>query len=194
METNHIRNLKKSLLSDNWNTLHRVDYELQLKNGQWQKQTREAYQSGNAAAILLFNKEKQTVILVSQFRMPSFLNGNPSGYLIEACAGLLDDEHPEIRIIKEVEEETGYRIEKVQKIFQAYMTPGSVTEMLHFYVAAYTEEMKVTEGGGISEEQEHIEVLELPFSEAFEMIHKGEILDAKTIILLQYCKLNALMD
>ncbi len=190
METNHIRNLKKSLLSDNWNTLHKVDYELKLKNGEWQKQTRETYDSGNAAAILLYHKEKQTVILVRQFRMPSYLNGNPSGYLVEACAGLLEDDHPDSRIIKEVEEETGYSIEKVEKVFEAYMSPGSVSELLHFYIAEYTDAMKINDGGGITEEQENIEVLEIPFSTAFDMIKKGEIRDAKTIMLLQHLQLK----
>ncbi|MBK0378936.1 GDP-mannose pyrophosphatase NudK [Mucilaginibacter segetis] len=191
--SNKIRNLKTSILSDNWYTLKKVDFEFLQKNGEWQPQSREAYDRGNGATILLYNKAAQTVILTRQFRMPTYLNGNQSGFLIEACAGLLDKDNPEDCIRKEAEEETGYKITDVQKVFEAYMSPGSVTEILYFFTAEYTKDMKVSEGGGLEEETEHIEVLELPFSRALDMITTGEIMDAKTIMLLQHAAINHLL-
>ncbi|MEO6633128.1 MAG: NUDIX domain-containing protein, partial [Mucilaginibacter sp.] len=158
----NIKILNTEILSNNWYTLKKVTYEI-LQNGEVLVQNREAYDRGNGATILLYNKEKQTVILTRQFRMPTFINGNPSGYLIEACAGLLDSDNAEDCIRRETEEETGFKITHVEKIFEAYMSPGSVTEILYFFVAKYTKEMKVTEGGGLEEESENIEVLELPF-------------------------------
>ncbi|MDQ6844858.1 MAG: NUDIX domain-containing protein, partial [Bacteroidota bacterium] len=148
------------------------------------------YDRGNGAAILLYNKEQKTVILTRQFRLPSFINGNKTGMLIEACAGLLDDDNPEDCIRRETEEETGYKINEVTKIFEAYMSPGSVTEILYFFVAAYSHNMKVNEGGGIAYEQEDIEVLEINFTEAVTMIATGEIKDAKTILLIQYLQIH----
>jgi nudix-type nucleoside diphosphatase (YffH/AdpP family) len=187
---NKVKVLSTEVLSDNWYTLRKVTYEYQLKDGSWQKQSREAYDRGNGATILLYNTELKKVILTRQFRLPSFLNGNPDGMLIEACAGLLDKDNPEDCIRRETEEETGYKISKVQKIFEAYMSPGSVTEILYFFVAEYTKSMKVNEGGGIQNEQEDIEVLEIPLDKAMQMIRDGEIRDGKTIMLLQYAKLN----
>ncbi|MGZ3833223.1 MAG: NUDIX domain-containing protein, partial [Mucilaginibacter sp.] len=134
-----------------------------------------------------------TVILTRQFRMPSYINGNTDGYLIECCAGLLDKDNPEECIKRETEEETGYKVSDVKKVFEAYMSPGSVTEILHFFVAEYAKEMKVGDGGGLDEENENIEVLELPFSKALSMIITGEIKDAKTIMLLQYAQINNLL-
>lgn len=189
----HIKILKTEVLSDNWYTLRKVTYEYLKNNGQWETQSREAYDRGNGATILLYNKEQGTVILTKQFRLPSYLNGNESGMLIETCAGLLDKDNPEDCIRRETEEETGYKITAVRKIFEAYMSPGSVTEILYFFVAEYTKEMKVTEGGGIAHEQEDIEVLEITLDRAMQMISEGEIRDGKTIMLLQYAKLNALI-
>jgi GDP-mannose pyrophosphatase NudK len=188
-----IKILKTEILSDNWYVLKKVTYE-HFKDGHWQKQTREAYDRGNGATILLYNKENKTVILTRQFRLPSYINGNESGMLIEACAGLLDKDNPEDCIKRETEEETGYKIKDVKKIFEAYMSPGSVTEILYFFVAEYASSMKVHEGGGVEDEQENIEVLELKFEDAIEMMNNGEIKDAKTIMLLQYAKLNKLID
>ncbi len=148
---------------------------------------------GNGAAILFYNKQQNTVILTRQFRLPTFINGNESGMLIEACAGLLDKDNPEDCIKRETEEETGYRITDVRKIFKAYMSPGSVTEILHFFIAEYANSMKVHDGGGIEHEQEDIEVLEIPIEQAIAMMDTGEIKDAKTIILLQYIKLNNIL-
>jgi len=155
--------------------------------------TREAYDRGNGATILLYNKEQQTVILTKQFRLPTFINGNENGMLIEACAGLLDKDNPEDCIRRETEEETGYKIKDIEKVFEAYMSPGSVTEMLYFFIAAYSSSMKINEGGGLEHEQENIEVLEVDFEKAYEMIGTGEIKDGKTIMLLQYIKLNQVL-
>lgn len=185
-----IRNIKKVLLSDNWYTLNKVIFDFRMNNGTWTTQARECYDRGNGAAVLLYNTQKQSVILIRQFRMPTFLNGNDTGMLTEVCAGLLDGDDPESCVIKEVEEETGYRVQKVQKVFEAYMSPGAVTEILHFFVAEYTDAMKVGEGGGLLSEQEEIEVLEIPFRKALEMIRSGEIRDAKTIMLLQYLQID----
>ncbi len=188
-----IRNLQTEVLSDNWYVLRKATYEYQQADGSWEKQSREAYDRGNGATILLYNTAQQTVILTRQFRLPTYLNGNADGLLIEACAGLLDKENPEDCIRRETEEETGYKVTDVRKVFEAYMSPGSVTEILYFFVAEYAKEMKVNEGGGIAHEQENIEVLELPVEAALQMVASGEIKDAKTIMLLQYVRLNGLV-
>ena len=185
--------LKTEVLSDNWYTLRKITYSYLKKDGTQQIQSREAYDRGNGATILLYNKAQKTVILTQQFRLPTFVNGNPSGMLIEACAGLLDKDNPEDCIRRETEEETGYKVTAVQKIFEAYMSPGSVTEILYFFIAEYAKEMKVTEGGGVAEEEENIEVLELPLDEALHKITTGEIKDGKTIMLLQYVKLHGVL-
>jgi len=184
---------KEEILSDNWYILRKFTYDFKLKNGSWQTQSREAYDRGNGATILLYNLEQKSVILTRQFRLPSFVNGNPSGMLIEACAGLLDKDSPEDCIRREVEEETGYKVSHVRKIFEAYMSPGSVTEILYFFIAEYAASMKVHEGGGVEHEQEEIEVLELPFEKALAMIDDGEIRDAKTIMLLQHLRLKGIL-
>lgn len=188
-----IKILKTEILSDNWYTLKKITYGYLKSDGTWQTHSREAYDRGNGATILLYNKEQKTVILTRQFRLPSFVNGNSTGMLIEACAGLLDKDNAEDCIKRETEEETGYKITEVRKIFEAYMSPGSVTELLYFFVAEYSKSMKVHEGGGIEHEQENIEVLEIPVEHAMEMIDNGEIKDGKTIMLLQYVKLNNLL-
>ncbi|GAA4396165.1 GDP-mannose pyrophosphatase NudK [Nibrella viscosa] len=192
MTNERVKIQKTEILSDNWYILRKVTFDYQTKNGVWQTQSREAYDRGNGATILLYNKEHQTVILTRQFRMPTYVNGNTSGMLIEACAGLLDKDNPEDCIRKETEEETGYKITDVRKVFEAYMSPGSVTEMLYFFVAEYAKEMQVHDGGGL-EEEEDIDVLELPFEQALTMIKTGEIKDGKTIMLLQYAKLHNLL-
>lgn len=189
----NINVVKTEILSDNWYTLKKVTYDYTKKDGTTQVQSREAYDRGNGATILLYNKAQQTVILTRQFRLPTFLNGNESGMLIEACAGLLDKDNAEDCIKRETEEETGYKVSEVKKIFEAYMSPGSVTEILYFFVAAYSRDMQVNKGGGIEDEQEDIEVMELPFDKAYGMIDSGEIKDAKTIMLLQYAKIHSLL-
>lgn len=183
----------EEVLSDNWYTLRKYTFDYQKHDGSWERQSREAYDRGNGATILLFNKEKQTVILTRQFRLPTYTNGNQTGMMIEACAGLLDQDNAEDCIRRETEEETGYKITSVQKIFEAYMSPGSVTEILYFFTAEYAANMKVSDGGGSDAEQENIEVLELPFDEALALVKSGEIKDAKTIMLLQYAEINQLL-
>lgn len=184
------RNLSSEILSDNWYILRKFTFELQKKNGTWEKQSREAYDRGNGATILLYNLAKHTVLLTRQFRLPTYVNGNEPGMLLETCAGLLDRDNPEDAIRREVEEETGYRLHEVKKVFEAYMSPGSVTEILYFFVAEYSDERKAHEGGGIDEEE--IEVVELDFDNALAMIENGEIRDGKTIMLLQYARLHNL--
>ena len=181
------------ILSDNWYVLKKVTYEYMQKDGSWHTYNREAYDRGNGATILLYNQTQKTVILTRQLRMPTFINGNESGMLIEACAGLLDKDNAEECIRRETEEDTGYRLKDVRKIFEAYMSPGSVTEVLHFFIAAYEKSMKVNEGGGVEHEQENIEVLEYDFELALRMIETGEIKDGKTIMLLQHLRLYNIM-
>ena len=190
---NRIRNVKTTVLSDNWYTLRKVNFEHQNKDGVWESMSREAYDRGNGATILLYNRANQTVILTRQFRMSTYLNGNADGLLIECCAGLLDKDNAEECVRRETEEETGYKVTDVKKVFEAYMSPGSVTEILYCFVAEYEKEMKVSDGGGVEEESENIEVLELPFARAWDMIGTGEIRDAKTIMLLQYAVINKLL-
>lgn len=194
MENGNVKILQSEVLSDNWYVLRKITFKYKLKDGTWQEQTREAYDRGNGATILLYNKSQKTVILTKQFRLPTFVNGNPDGMLIEACAGLLDKDNPEDCIRRETEEETGYKIGDVKRVFELYMSPGSVTEILYFFVAEYSRDMKVNEGGGAEHEHENIEVLELPFEKAITMMNNGEIKDAKTVILLQYLKLQGLLS
>jgi len=184
---------KTELLSDNWYVLNKVTYEYLKEDNTLETHIREVYDRGNGAAILLYNSTNKTVILTRQFRLPTYLNGNASGMMIEVCAGLLDKDHPEQCIIRETEEETGYRLSTAHKVFETYMSPGSVTEILYLFVGEYDATMKVNKGGGIASEQENIEVLELPFDETLAMIESGEIKDAKTIMLLQYAKINKLV-
>ena len=188
-----VKNLQTEILSDNWYILKKVTYDYLKADGTWQKQTREAYDRGNGACILLYNREEKTVILIKQFRLPSYINGNDTGMLIEVCAGLLDGDNPGDCVRRESEEESGYKVSEVRKIFEAYMSPGSVTEIVHFFVAEYRKDMRVNEGGGLEHEQEDIEVLEVKLDDAIEMINRGEIKDGKTIMLLQYAKLNNLV-
>ena len=188
-----VKNIKKIVLSNNWYTLNKVIFDYRMANGEWVEQAREAYDRGNGATVLLYNKIKQTVILVSPFRMPTYLNGNTTGMMIETCAGLLDGDEPETCVIKEAEEESGFRVSHVEKVFEAYMSPGAVTEIIHFYVAEYNDHDKIGEGGGLVSEQEDILVMEVDFNEALNMIVTGQIKDAKTIMLLQYAKINGLI-
>ena len=193
MKNPAIKIQKTELLSDNWYLLNKVTFDYQKEDDSWITHKREVYDRGNGAAILLYNTQQKTVILTRQFRLPSYLNGNKTGMMIEVCAGLLDQDNPEQCIIRETEEETGYRITKVEKIMETYMSPGAVTEILHLFVGEYNEIMKVSEGGGLEHEQENIEVLEMSYNEAYSLIASGEIKDAKTILLLQHAKINNLL-
>ena len=179
-----VKNVMATVLSENWYTLRKYTFDYQRRDGSWQPQEREAYDRGNGATILLYNRERRTVVLTRQFRLPTFINGNTNGMLIEACAGLLDDDAPEDCIRKETIEETGYRAGPVEKLFELYMSPGSVTEILHFFMAEYDASLRQSAGGGVAGEQEDIEVLELGYEKALDMIDRGEIRDAKTVVLL----------
>ncbi|MFV8332173.1 GDP-mannose pyrophosphatase NudK [Flavobacterium sp. GSP14] len=181
------------VLSDNHYVLNKVTFDYQKKDDSWITQKREVYDRGNGAAILLYNKQQKTVILTRQFRLPTYLNGNSTGMTLEACAGLLDQDNPEQCIIRETEEETGYRITNVTKVMETYMSPGAVTEILYLFVGEYDESMRVSEGGGVAHEEENIEVIEMPLDEAYAMIESGQMQDAKTIILLQYAKINSVL-
>jgi nudix-type nucleoside diphosphatase (YffH/AdpP family) len=193
MQETNVSIEKTEILSDNWYTLKKITFNIKKENGDTETQSREAYDRGNGAVILLYNTHTKNVILTRQFRLPTYINGNLDGMLIEACAGLLDNDNPEDCIKRETEEETGYKISKVEKIFEAYMSPGSVTEILHFFIAEYSDDMKINDGGGLEEEGENIEVLQLQFDKTLSMIDKGEIKDAKTIMLLQYLRLKNIL-
>jgi nudix-type nucleoside diphosphatase (YffH/AdpP family) len=187
--SDRIRVQNVRVLSDNHYTLKTTTFAWRRANGEWQTQHRETYDRGNGATLLPYNLAQRTVVLVRQFRYPAFVNGYDD-LLIETAAGLLDNESPEVRIRAEAEEETGYRLGDIKKVFEAFMSPGSVTEKLHFFVAAYEPAMKIGSGGGIADEGEDIEVLELPIDRALAMIDDGRIADAKTIMLLQYAALH----
>jgi nudix-type nucleoside diphosphatase (YffH/AdpP family) len=179
------------LLSDDWGTLKKYTYAYRRRDDRWEEHRREAYDRGNGATILLYNRELKTVVLTRQFRLPAYVNGH-HGVLVEACAGLLDTDNPEECIKRETEEETGYRVMTPSRIFEAFMSPGSVTERLTFFVASYEPDGRTTSGGGV--EDEDIDVVELGLDEALAMIETGEIVDGKTIMLLQYAKLHHLVD
>lgn len=193
MMIDNIKILSTAILSDNWYMLRKITYEYVKNDGTVKTQSREVYDRGNGATILLYNTKARTVILTRQFRLPTYVNGNNTGMLIETCAGLLDKDNAEDCIKRETEEETGYKISDVRKVYEAYMSPGSVTEILYFFIAEYTKEMKIADGGGLEHEEENIEVLEINIDEAMKMINTGEIKDGKTIMLLQYIKLNNIL-
>lgn len=187
----NINVIKNKILSENYFVLRNITYDLTQRDGQVVQHKREVYDRGNGATVLLYNSQKQSVVLVRQFRIATWVNGNADGMLIETCAGLLDDDEPEDCIRKEAIEETGYQVKNVRKVFQLYMSPGGVTEIVHFFIAEYDDSLRENAGGGV--EDEAIDVLELPFSQALEMIRCGEICDGKTVILLQYLQHSGLM-
>ena len=189
MQDHSVAIIEETLLSDNWYVLKKITFERTARDGSRQRQAREVYDRGNGATILLYNDAQRTVVLTRQFRLPAFMNGH-DGYLIETAAGLLDDASPEQRIRLEAEEETGYRIGAVEPVFEAFMSPGSVTERLHFFMAPYEARDRVGAGGGLADEGEDIEVLELGYEQAFAMVANGEIADGKTIMLLQQLQLR----
>jgi len=194
MKYGKVRNIKKEVLSKAWYRLYRYTFEYQKEDAEWEIQQRESFDRGNGVAIFLYNPKSGKVILTRQFRMPTYVNNNPDGMMVEVCAGVLDGDDPETRMIKEVEEETGYRIPQVQQVFETYMSPGAVTEKLHFFIGEYDESMKVSAGGGVERESENIEVLELDFESAYNMISSGEMQDAKSILLFQYARIHGIME
>jgi len=184
--------IKDKILSENYFVLRNITYDLTRQDGEVVRHKREVYDRGDGATILLYNREKQSVLLIRQFRIAAWVNGSVDGRLIEACAGLLDDDEPEVCIRKEAIEETGYEVGEVRKVFELYMSPGGVTEIVHFFIAEYNDAQRANNGGGV--EDEDIEVLELPFRQALTMVANGEICDGKTVILLQYLQTSGLMD
>lgn len=191
-DTPRIRIQQVETLSADWGLLKKTTFDYLRRDGSWQRQTRETYDRGNGATILLYDRERRTVLLIRQFRLPTLGNGLDDGLLVETPAGLLDAAAPEARIKAEVEEETGYRLDNVQHLFDAFMSPGSVTELLHFFAGEYRADQRIADGGGLHEEGEDIELLELPFDEALAMARDGRLLDGKTIMLLQYAALYLL--
>ncbi|MDR6376660.1 NUDIX domain-containing protein [Paraburkholderia caledonica] len=188
-----VRIVESTTLSDDWYTLKKVTFDFLRRDGTWQRQSRETYDRGNGATILLHNRRTANVVLTRQFRMPVFVNGH-DGMLIEAAAGLLDMATPEERIRLEAEEETGYRVSNIRKVFEAYMSPGSVTEKLYFYLGEYDASTRVNDGGGIEDEGEDLEVLEMPLGTALQLVRSGEIVDGKTIMLLQHLALSEIAE
>ena len=194
MNNPSIKIIRTDILSDNWYTLKKVTFDQYTERKGWERVEREAYDRGNGAAILLFNTTRRTIILTKQFRMPTYINGNDDGMMIEACAGLLDHLNPEECIRKETEEETGFHLNEVTKVMEAYMSPGSVTELLYFFVAEYESKMKIHEGGGLMHDHENIEVLEFNIDDALELIKHKKIQDAKTIMLIYYAIVHKLCE
>lgn len=191
MKNGAIRNLKGELLSDHWGILKKFEYEYQREDDAWELQQREVYDRGNGVAVLLCKKNSDLILLTRQFRLPTHLNDNPGGMMVEVCAGVWEDGSPEEAMLREIEEETGYRLSQVEHILTTYTSPGSVSEHLHLYLAEYDESMKVSDGGGADDETEHIEVLEITLSQALKWIQRGKIQDAKSIILIQHRALQA---
>lgn len=189
-----VKNIEKEVLSDNWYTLNNYTFEYKREDGTWETQQRESYDCGDGAAILLYNREMKTVVLTKQFRIPTYVNGNDDGMMVEVCAGLLDGLSPEACIKKEALEETGYKLNDVQQVMVTFMCPGSVTQKLYLFMAAYDSSMKKEEGGGALDETENIEVLEYSFTEALDMISNGEIKDAKSVMLLQHAALTGVFE
>jgi GDP-mannose pyrophosphatase NudK len=187
-----VRIVEERVLSDDWYLLKKTVFDHRRRDGRWQRQCRETYDRGNGAVLLLFNVDQDTVVLTRQFRFPAFVNGCRDGLLVEACAGLLDGEDPHTCIRREVQEETGFVVRTPRKILEAYMSPGSVTEKLHFFVAEYEPDDRISAGGGDVAEGEDIEVLELSMKTAMQMMATGAIQDGKTIMLLQYAALCGL--
>lgn len=183
--------IKDKILSDNYFILRNITYDLYRNEAEAIRHKREVYDRGNGATMLLYNRDKNTVVLTRQFRVATWVNGNADGMLIETCAGLLDADEPEVCARKEAIEETGYEVGEVEKVFELYMSPGGVTELIHFYMAEYSDAQRENAGGGIDDED--IDVLELPFTRAMEMVSTGEIRDGKTVILLQQLQLRGIM-
>lgn len=184
----------EKILSNEHYLFKRIDFDIQKNDGRWESQKREVFDHGNAVTVLLYNREEKTIILTRQFRVATYINGNSSGMLLEAPAGLLDgNEPPEEAVIREIREETGYEIPSVQQVYEAYSSAGSVTELIYYYVAPYSNEQKVGKGGGLEEEGEDVQVVEMPFADAVQQLDNGEIRDAKTIVLLQYALLKNLL-
>lgn len=191
--TKRVQHIKEEVISSQWATLKKVHFEYQNTDGSWIAVKREVYDRGDGACALLYNVEKQTVLLIKQFRLPAYLNGD-DGFLVEACAGIIEDNDPVQTIIREIDEETGYKIKALEKVGDVFMTPGASTERIHLFVAPYDNSQKVSSGGGLETENEDIEVVEYAFAKALQALKAGKIRDAKTVILLQHLALSGLMN
>jgi nudix-type nucleoside diphosphatase (YffH/AdpP family) len=176
--------------SDGWHVLRRTTYDYRRADGAWETQQRETYDRGNGATILLYDRDRRTVLLTRQFRFPVYVNDHPDGMLIEAPAGLLDDDDPETAVRRETSEEVGVAVGELQHVFDVYMSPGSVTECVHFYAAPYTAADRTLDRGGLADDGEDIEIIELQFAEAMAMTRDGRIADGKTIMLLYWAALD----
>ncbi|MFC8190645.1 NUDIX domain-containing protein [Cellulomonas sp. NPDC057328] len=185
-----VRVVGVELLAAAWHVLRRTTLDYRGSDGRWRRQQRETYDRGNGATVLLYDPDRATVLLTRQFRFPVYVNGHPDGMLLETAAGLLDDDDPATAIRREAEEETGVQVGALERVFDVWMSPGSVTERLHFWAAPYTPAQRTAAGGGLAEEGEDIEVVELPFPRALAMTLTGEVADAKTIMLLQWAALH----
>ncbi|MFT4246154.1 MAG: NUDIX domain-containing protein [Micrococcaceae bacterium] len=178
------------LVSQGWHVLRRTTFDYRRRDGRWERQQRETYDRGNGAVILPYDVGRRTILLAKQFRYPAYVNDHPNGLLIEATAGLLDADDPVTAIRRESAEELGITFNKIDHIFDVYMSPGSVTERLHFFCAPYTPKNRISAGGGVIEEGEDIEVLEIDFDKALRWIDEGKIVEAKTIMLLHWAALR----
>ncbi len=185
-----VRVVAVELLAAAWHVLRRTTFDYRGSDGRWRREQRETYDRGNGATVLLYDPERATVLLTRQFRFPVYVNGHPDGMLLEAAAGLLDDDDAETAVRREAEEETGVRVGALERVFDVWMSPGSVTERLHFWAAPYTPAQRAGAGGGVAAEGEDIEVVEVPFDRALAMTLTGEVADAKTILLLQWAALH----
>ncbi len=185
-----VRINRVDVLSDNWYTLRRIDFDYRSADGSWRSRQREAYDRGNGATVLLIDWTRETVVLTRQFRVPAYMNAHPDGMLIETPAGLLDDDDAETAIRREVEEETGYRVSDISHLFELYMSPGSVTERVSFFAAEYDQTDRVAEGGGVEAEGEEIEVVEVTLDEALTQVTNRHIVDGKTVLLLQWAAME----
>jgi nudix-type nucleoside diphosphatase (YffH/AdpP family) len=192
--TDHVRLQSVQTLADDWYVLRKYRFAYRRRDGAWQELSREAYDRGNGAVILLYDRTRQSVILTRQFRLPAYVNGHADGMLLEAPAGLLDAEAPADAIRREVEEETGFRVSRVEELFSAFMSPGSVTERLHFFAAEVDPSQRIAAGGGSAAEGEDIEIVELPFWAALAAIESGGIVDGKTIMLLYHARVRGLLE
>jgi GDP-mannose pyrophosphatase NudK len=186
-----IRPISAESLSESWGLLQRHTFELRRRNGEWQKQVRETYDRGDGAAVLLCDIAEKAVILIRQFRYPAFYRGE-TPYLIEVCAGKLEGDSPEACAHKEALEECGYRLESLDQVTSAFMSPGSVTERLTLFIGRIDAQSRIADGGGLAHEGEDIEILNIPFDTALSMIETGEIIDSKTIILLQHAAIKGI--
>jgi nudix-type nucleoside diphosphatase (YffH/AdpP family) len=191
MQEEQVRILRQDILSDNYYPLKNVTYQQRRRDGTWQTQQREVYDAASGAAVLLYNPRRRTVLLTRQFRVGAHLGGH-HGFLVEVPAGILDGASPEQRIRAEIREETGYAVDRVQKVLELFASPGSLTERVHYFLGEYDDADRCGDGGGKPEEGEQIEVLELAFDEALAQVARGEIVDAKTVVLLQYLHLRQL--